>query len=137
VNRTYLSIQEKIQYDRIQTHAKEGQMKLTDMECIPCRGDQPKLTQEEIDHYLAQVAGWQVSTQEDIPRLSRQFKFKNFTQALAFANLVGDLAEQQAHHPAILVEWGRVTVSWWTHVIGGLHQNDFISAAKTDQLYLK
>jgi 4a-hydroxytetrahydrobiopterin dehydratase len=110
-------------------------MKLTDMECIPCRGDQPKLTQEEIDHYLPQVAGWQVSTQNDIPRLTRQFKFKNFVQALAFANRVGDLAEQQDHHPAILVEWGRVTVSWWTHVIGGLHQNDFISAAKTDQLY--
>ena len=67
--------------------------------------------------------------------LTRQFKFKNFVQALAFANRVGDLAEQQDHHPAILVEWGRVTVSWWTHVIGGLHQNDFISAAKTDQLY--
>ena len=80
MNRTHLSIQEKIQYDRIQRHAKEGQMKLRDMECIPCRGDQPKLTQEEIDHYLAQVAGWQVSTQEDIPRLSRQFKFKNFVQ---------------------------------------------------------
>ncbi|HSG25682.1 MAG TPA: 4a-hydroxytetrahydrobiopterin dehydratase, partial [Anaerolineales bacterium] len=66
-------------------------MKLTDMECIPCRGDQPKLTQEEIDHYLPQVAGWQVSTQNDIPRLTRQFKFKNFVQALAFANRVGDL----------------------------------------------
>ena len=110
-------------------------MKLTDMQCIPCRGDQPKLTREEIDQSLAQVPGWQVSTQEDIPRLIRQFKFKNFAQALAFANQVGELAEQQDHHPAILVEWGRVTVSWWTHIIGGLHLNDFISAAKTDQLY--
>jgi len=110
-------------------------MKLTDMQCIPCRGDQPKLTQEEIDQSLVEVPGWQVSTQEDIPRLTRQFKFKNFAQALAFANQVGELAEQQDHHPALLVEWGRVTVSWWTHVIGGLHQNDFISAAKTDQLY--
>ena len=110
-------------------------MKLTDMECIPCRGDQPRLTQEEIDQYLAQVAEWQVSIQEDIQRLTRQYKFKDFAQALAFAILVGELAEQQDHHPAILVEWGRVTVSWWTHVIGGLHQNDFISAAKTDLLY--
>jgi len=110
-------------------------MKFSEMECIPCRGDQPKLTQEEIDQRLPHLPGWQVSTQAGIPRLTRQFKFKNFALALAFANQVGELAEQQDHHPAILVEWGRVTVSWWTHIIGGLHQNDFISAAKTDQLY--
>jgi 4a-hydroxytetrahydrobiopterin dehydratase len=110
-------------------------MKLTEMECIPCRGDQPKLTQAEIDKHLPQVIGWQIQTQDNIDRLTRKFKFKNFAQAIAFANDVGDLAEEQNHHPAILVEWGQVTVSWWTHVIGGLHQNDFISAAKTDQIY--
>jgi 4a-hydroxytetrahydrobiopterin dehydratase len=110
-------------------------LKLTEMECIPCRGDQPKLSQAEIDSYLPQVAGWQVITQDGIQRLTRRYKFKNFAQALSFANQVGEMAEKQKHHPAILVEWGQVTVSWWTHIIGGLHQNDFISAAKTDQLY--
>lgn len=110
-------------------------MKLTEMECIPCRGDQPKLSQAEIDSYLPQVAGWQVITQDGIQHLTRRYKVRNFAQALSFANQVGEMAEKQKHHPAILVEWGQVTVSWWTHIIGGLHQNDFISAAKTDQLY--
>lgn len=112
-------------------------MKLTEMDCIPCRGDQPKLTQAEIDQYLPKVKGWQVITKDKIQRLTRSYSFKNFSQALNFANQVGVLAEQQNHHPAILVEWGKVTVSWWTHVIGGLHKNDFISAAKTDQIYHK
>jgi 4a-hydroxytetrahydrobiopterin dehydratase len=64
----------------------------------------------------------------------RRFRFKNFAQALAFTNQVGKIAEEQGHHPNILTEWGQVTVEWWTHVIQGLHQNDFIMAAKTDQL---
>ncbi len=112
-------------------------MKLAELNCIPCRGDQPKLTPEEIEGYLPQVKGWKVTTEDGIKRLTRQYRFKNFAQALAFANAVGELAETQDHHPAMLVEWGRVTVTWWTHIIGGLHQNDFISAAKTDQIYEK
>jgi 4a-hydroxytetrahydrobiopterin dehydratase len=66
--------------------------------------------------------------------LEREFKFKNFKQALAFANQVAELAEAEFHHPAILLEWGKVTVTWWTHAIKGLHKNDFICAAKTDAL---
>jgi 4a-hydroxytetrahydrobiopterin dehydratase len=73
---------------------------------------------------------------DGIPRLERVFKFKNFAQALAFTNQVGALAEAEDHHPAILTEWGKVTVSWWTHKIKGLHQNDFIMAARTDGLYM-
>jgi len=110
-------------------------MKLGEMECIPCRGDQPRLDQAEIEKYLRQVEDWQVITLDDIQRLTRHYKFKNYARAFAFANAVGELAEEQNHHPAILIEWGQVTVSWWTHVIGGLHKNDFISAAKTDQIY--
>jgi 4a-hydroxytetrahydrobiopterin dehydratase len=63
------------------------------------------------------------------------FRFKNFRQALEFTNKIGDIAEQEGHHPVIVTEWGRVKVSWWTHKIQGLHQNDFIMAAKTDELY--
>ena len=67
--------------------------------------------------------------------LERVFKWKNFVQALAFTNRVGELAEEEGHHPALLTEWGKVTVTWWTHKIKGLHRNDFIMAARTDQLY--
>ena len=65
----------------------------------------------------------------------QEFKFKNFVQALEFTNQVGRLAEEECHHPALLTEWGRVTVTWWTHKIKGLHRNDFVMAAKTDELY--
>ena len=67
--------------------------------------------------------------------LERVFQFPDFAQALAFTNRVGALAEEEGHHPALLTEWGKVTVAWWTHAIGGLHRNDFIMAAKTDQIY--
>ncbi len=73
--------------------------------------------------------------EKDIPRLRRSFKFKDFAGALTFTQQVGEAAEQQNHHPVIRTEWGKVTVTWWTHKIKGLHQNDFIMAAKTDQLY--
>ncbi len=70
-----------------------------------------------------------------IRRLERAFRFADWAEALAFTNRVGALAEEADHHPAILIEWGRATVRWWTHVIGGLHRNDFILAARTDRLY--
>jgi 4a-hydroxytetrahydrobiopterin dehydratase len=82
----------------------------------------------------AQVPDWQVVEREGIRRLERTFRFPDFASALAFTNQVGALAEAEGHHPAILTEWGRVTVSWWTHAIRGLHRNDFIMAAKTDAL---
>ena len=108
---------------------------LIQIKCIPCRGDEPTVTEAELAEYLPQVPQWQVVERENIKRLERAFKFKNFSQALAFANKVGELAETEGHHPAILTEWGRVTVTWWTHKIRGLHRNDFIMAAKTDRLY--
>jgi 4a-hydroxytetrahydrobiopterin dehydratase len=76
-----------------------------------------------------------VYEKDGIKRLERTFKFKNFVQALEFTNQVGGLAEEEGHHPALLTEWGRVTVTWWTHKIKGLHRNDFIMAAKTDKQY--
>jgi len=108
---------------------------LTSMKCVPCRGGEPPLSRAEIDDLTPQVPDWEVIEVEDIPRLKRAFKFKNFAQALAYTDLVGELAEEEDHHPSLLTEWGRVTVTWWTHKIKGLHQNDFIMAAKTDALY--
>jgi len=107
---------------------------LREMKCVPCRGDVPALDRNQIAALMPQVAGWQLIEVDGVPRLQRVFKFKNFGDALAFTNKVGALAEAEDHHPAILTEWGRVTVTWWTHKIKGLHQNDFIMAAKTDGL---
>jgi 4a-hydroxytetrahydrobiopterin dehydratase len=102
--------------------------------CVTCRGGEPTLTEAEIAVLLPQIPQWQVVAQDNILRLQRVFKFKNFAEALAFTNKVGALAEEQGHHPLIVTEWGSVTVQWWTHVIRGLHKNDFIMAAKTDEL---
>ncbi len=102
--------------------------------CVPCRGGEPPLSAAEIATLKPQLPDWQIIEVDGIQRLQRTYKFKNFAEALAFTNRVGELAEKEAHHPAILTEWGKVTVTWWTHKIRGLHRNDFIMAAKTDSL---
>lgn len=107
---------------------------LASEKCIPCRGGIPPLTEDEIAELLPQIPAWEVVAQDSILRLQRVFKFKNFAEALAFTNKVAALAEEQDHHPRIITEWGRVAVQWWTHVIKGLHRNDFIMAAKTDAI---
>lgn len=108
--------------------------KLNELKCIPCRGGEPPLDFLEINRLMPQVPGWELAQVGGVQRLQRTFKFKDFAQALAFTNQVGALAEAEDHHPALLTEWGKVTVSWWTHKIGGLHRNDFIMAAKTNTL---
>lgn len=107
---------------------------LKDMQCVPCRGGVPPLTGAEMERLLEQVPGWKVRRVDGEERLERVFRFADFASALAFTNRVGAAAEEQDHHPAILTEWGRVTVTWWTHTIKGLHQNDFIMAARTGEL---
>lgn len=102
--------------------------------CIPCRGGIHPLTESEAAELLPRIPTWTIVVREGIPQLERAFKFKNFIDALAFTNKIATLAEEQDHHPRIVTEWGRVTVQWWTHVIKGLHRNDFIMAAKTDAL---
>ncbi len=104
-------------------------------QCTPCRKDSPPLSRQEIQELLTAIPAWRVITQDGAPQLRRVYRFKNFRQALAFANQVGEQAEAENHHPALLIQWGRVTVSWWTHAINGLHRNDFILAARCDQLY--
>jgi 4a-hydroxytetrahydrobiopterin dehydratase len=108
---------------------------LAQMPCVACREGEPTVSEAESREYLKQLPDWQIINETGVPQLVRAFTFPDFASALAFTNSVGALAEQEGHHPALLTEWGRVTVSWWTHIIGGLHRNDFILAARTDDLY--
>jgi 4a-hydroxytetrahydrobiopterin dehydratase len=108
---------------------------LAGMKCVACRRDAPTVTDEELAELRPQVPEWDLVAIDGINRLRRAFSFRDFEEALEFTNSVAQLAETEGHHPALLTEWGRTTVSWWTHKIKGLHRNDFIMAAKTDQLY--
>ncbi len=107
---------------------------LVAMKCVACRGGELTVTEAEVAVYQPQVPDWKIVERDGIPRLERTFKFKNFSAALAFTQRVGVAVEADGHHPSILTEWGRVTVTWWTHIIKGLHRNDFIMAAKTDSI---
>jgi len=111
--------------------------KLSQLKCIACRGDDPKLTGAEIAELHPMVEDWDVIEVDGIKRIQRIFKVKNFVQAMELANKVGEIAEEEDHHPMLVVEWGRLTVQWWTHVVKGLHKNDFIMAAKTDEIFNK
>jgi 4a-hydroxytetrahydrobiopterin dehydratase len=102
--------------------------------CVACRHDSPRVTEAKIAELKREVSGWQLLERDGIARLERVFHFPSFADALAFTNRAGALAEAEGHHPALLTEWGRVTVTWWTHKIRGLHRNDFLMAATTDVL---
>lgn len=108
---------------------------LSQLKCVACRSGDPQLTEGEIVELHPQVPDWQIIEVDGIKRLQRVFKLKNYSQALDFTNKVAAIAEEEDHHPLIILEWGRVTVQWWTHVVKGLHRNDFIMAAKTDELF--
>ena len=108
---------------------------LKSMSCTAPRTGGPSLDSSKIENYLTQTPDWEVIEVDGVKRMTRHYKFNNFVTALDFTNRVGELAEQEDHHPAILTEWGRVTGTWWTHEVNGLHLNDFISAAKTDQIF--
>jgi 4a-hydroxytetrahydrobiopterin dehydratase len=102
--------------------------------CEACRIGAPLATQAEINEFMPQLQGWEIVEIDGIKRLQKAFKFNDFADALAFTDKIGALCEQENHHPSILTEWGKVTVTWWSHKIKGLHVNDFIMAAKTDEL---
>lgn len=93
-----------------------------------------RLPTEQVESLLSQLPDWQLKNVDSVERVEKVYKFKDFSAALAFTNQVGALAEQEDHHPALLTEWGQVTVTWWSHALGGLHRNDLIMAARTDQL---
>ena len=97
--------------------------------------DEKPIPDQQVNDLLPSLPGWKIIERESIPRLEKSFQFKNFQDALDFANLVGVKAEEADHHPAILISWGRTAVSWWTHAVNGLHINDFILAARTELLF--
>ncbi|MDJ0536852.1 MAG: 4a-hydroxytetrahydrobiopterin dehydratase [Xenococcaceae cyanobacterium MO_207.B15] len=107
---------------------------LSHQTCVPCSGKSAPATAEEIEELKTQVSEWDIVIENNELHLKRVYKFPDFKTALAFTQSVGEIAEQQGHHPVLITEWGKVTVSWWTHAIKGLHQNDFIMAAKTDHI---
>jgi 4a-hydroxytetrahydrobiopterin dehydratase len=107
---------------------------LTNEKCTACRRDSPSVTDTEIQELKPQIPEWTLVEREGIPRLERVYRFANFAEALNFTNRVGAIAEEEGHHPAILTEWGRVTVTLWTHKIRNLHRNDFLMAAKIDEI---
>ena len=106
-------------------------MDLAEKRCVPCRGGVPPLNREQIDKLLPQVAGWEVVEQH---HLTRTYTFPDFVSALAFVNRVGEIAEQEGHHPDIYLSWGKVEIRIWTHKIKGLTESDFILAAKIGRM---
>ena len=104
---------------------------LASRQCVPCRGGVPPLNSEEIAKLFPQLQGWEVINDH---HLTKSYKFSNFAEAQKFVNDVGDLAEEQGHHPDICFGWGRADISIWTHKINGLTESDFILAAKIDEL---
>jgi 4a-hydroxytetrahydrobiopterin dehydratase len=104
---------------------------LADKQCVPCRGGVPPLKGEELKTLHRNVPDWTVTNEH---HLQREFRFPDFKQALDFVNLVGAIAEDQGHHPDILLTWGKADITLWTHSVNGLTESDFIMAAKIDRL---
>jgi 4a-hydroxytetrahydrobiopterin dehydratase len=107
---------------------------LNQQKCEACTKNSSPVSQEEIAQLKPEIPDWNLIQPEGEAHLERSYKFPDFKEALNFTNLVGEIAEAQGHHPAILTEYGKVTVTWWTHAISSLHKNDFIMAAKTDDI---
>ena len=105
-------------------------MNLTQKKCKPCEGGMPPLTEEQVNELLKQIPGWEIRD----GHVFRQFKFKDFKEAIAFVNKVAEIAEQEQHHPNIAIHYSKVSIELWTHKINRLSENDFIIAAKIDQI---
>lgn len=108
---------------------------LSEEQCIPCRRGDASLDPDNVAELLAELPEWEIYEHREIHRLRRKFRFPDFTSALEFTWKVGAAADAANHHPRLTTEWGAVTVEWWTHAIRGLHRNDFIMAARTDDLF--
>ena len=107
---------------------------LSNERCVACHPNSTRVTAYEIVQLKPQVPDWNLIEKNGVPQIERTYEFPDFKSAIAFTNSVGEVAETEGHHPALLTEWGKVTVTWWTHAISGLHRNDFIMAAKTDAI---
>ena len=107
---------------------------LTNQTCVACRRDAPRVTNEEMAALLPEIPDWELQDHGGVPRLVRTYRVPTFRDAVSLTNANGNVGQAEGHRPGLLTEWGKVTVSWWTHKIRGLHRNDFIMAAKTDAL---
>ena len=110
---------------------------IAELKCTVCQADDIPLDDAEIRKKLVDLPGWLVKEENEVKKLSRTFKFKDYLSVLDFTHKAGLLAEENGHHPVLITEWGKVTVIWWTHKINGLHDNDMIMAAKTDLIFPK
>ena len=104
---------------------------LLQKKCVPCEGIGKAFTEKEAQEYLKKVDNWEIKENK---RIEKTFKFKNFVQAIEFANKITEIAEQEQHHPDLYIGWGKVRVELWTHALNGLTENDFILAAKIDAI---
>ncbi len=110
-------------------------MELAKERCEACRPNSPMVTDAELPALLAQVPEWEMIERDGIKRLRRSYRFDAWMAGIKFASQVGEIAEQEDHHPSMAISWGKVTVTWWTHAIGGLHRNDFIMAKRSDLVF--
>ncbi|HYJ12291.1 MAG TPA: 4a-hydroxytetrahydrobiopterin dehydratase [Thermomicrobiales bacterium] len=109
-------------------------MELAHEQCESCHTGATRVADDELASLLAAVPGWELVTVGDIPRLRRVFRMDGWEPAVSLSNRIAEAAREQDHHPSILIEWGKVTVEWWTHSIRGLHRNDFVMAAKVNDI---
>lgn len=110
-------------------------MDLSAERCEACRSDSPLVSEADQRELSAVVPDWEIVEVNTVPRLRRTFRLKDWSHAVHFANQVADAAEAEDHHPTIVIAWGKVTITWWTHAIKGLHRNDFVMAAKSDRVF--
>lgn len=108
---------------------------LVQQRCIPCRGDEPPISEEEIIKLMQHIPEWDIVEREGVPTLQRSFKLDDFNKALQFSMKIGEVADEEDHHPILIIQWGKATVKWSTDAISNLFINDFIMAAKTDEIY--
>ena len=106
---------------------------LVSSSCEACRIDAPSVLDDEASELIKEIEGWHL-IDDGVKKLKKEFSFSNYPDSVDFSNKVADMSEQENHHPQIILEWGKVTVIWWSHKIKGLHKNDFICAAKTDKI---
>ena len=110
---------------------------LSQRKCAACRVGSPSVTDSEVKEFFNNFDGWELIKDKGVRKIQKSFPFPDFEKALDFTAQIGFLAEDQGHHPSIRLDWGRVSVTWWTHKIKDLHMNDFIMASKTDDLYIE
>ena len=103
--------------------------------CVACHSNAPKSTKAEINEFLKNYVEWELLEDNQTPQLKRIYKFNDYLSAVDFTKKIANISEKENHHPSIMLEWDKVTVRWWTHKIKGLHENDLIMSAKTEEIF--